>query len=153
MRKLNRFSFGATSSITTSLSLIVGFAATAHQKISIVSALAILAVADNISDSLGIHIYRESENAGQSKWYSVTNFLTRLVLTCIFAAIVILLPRPYMLPIAIAFGMAVLSVLSYLIALDQKINPYVELPKHLAIVTVATVASYFVGKIIRFYLA
>jgi VIT1/CCC1 family predicted Fe2+/Mn2+ transporter len=153
MKQLNRFSFGATSSITTSLSLIVGFASTAHQKISIISALAILAIADNISDSLGIHIYRESEDASQSKWYSVTNFLTRLVLTCIFAAIVIVLPQPYVLPIAIAFGLAVLSVLSYLIALDQKINPCLELPKHLAIATIAMVASYFVGKIVRFYLA
>jgi VIT1/CCC1 family predicted Fe2+/Mn2+ transporter len=152
MKKLNRFSFGATSSIATSLSLIVGFAATVHQKISIISALAILAVADNISDSLGIHIYRESEDAGQPKWSTITNFLTRLVLTCIFAAIVMLVPRPYMLPIAIAFGMAVLSVLSYLIALDQKINPWLELPKHLGIATVAMAASYFVGKIIRFYL-
>ena len=153
MKKLNRFSFGATSSITTSLSLIVGFATTTHQKMGVISALAVLAVADNISDSLGIHIYRESEDAGQPNWYTVTNFLTRLVLTCIFAAIVLLVPEPYMLPIAIVFGMAVLSLLSYLIAIDQGINPYVELPKHLAIATIAMVASYFVGRLIRFYLA
>jgi vacuolar iron transporter family protein len=152
MKDLNRFSFGATSSITTSLSLIVGFATTTHQKISIISALAILAVADNISDSLGIHIYRESEDAGQSKLYTITNFLTRLILTGIFAAIVILLPNPYLVPIAIAFGMVVLSVLSYLIAIDQKINPFVEIPKHLAIAVIAMGASYFVGQIIRFYL-
>lgn len=152
MKKLNRFSFGATSSITTSLSLIVGFSVTVHQKISIISALAILAVADNISDSLGIHIYQESENAGQSKWFTITNFLTRLVLTCIFAAIVLFLPSPYMVPIAIIFGMAVLSILSYWIAIEQKMNPRLEIPKHLAIATVAMIASHFIGKIIHLYL-
>jgi vacuolar iron transporter family protein len=152
MKNLNRFSFGATSSITTSLSLIVGVAATTQQKVTIISALAILAIADNISDSLGIHIYRESENAGQSKLYTLTNFLTRLILTSIFAAIVILLPSPYMEPVAIAFGITVLSVLTYLIAIDQKLNPYLELPKHLAIAALAMVASHFVGEIIRFYL-
>ena len=152
MKNLNRYSFGATSSITTSLSLIVGLDFTTHPKASIISALAILAIADNISDSLGIHIYRESEDAGRSKLYTVTNFLTRFLLTCIFAAIVLLIPHPFMMPLAIAFGIIVLSVLSYMIAVDQKINPYKEIPKHIVIAVIAMVASHFVGEIIRLHL-
>lgn len=149
MKELNRFSFGATSSITTSLSLIVGLDSTAHPKVTIISALAVLAIADNISDSLGIHIYRESEKAHQTSLYTFTNFFTRLVLTSIFAAIVLFLPNPVMVPVTIALGMIVLSVLSYGIAVDQKINPVKEILKHLCIAVIAIIVSHFVGEFIR----
>lgn len=152
MKKLNRFSFGATSSITTSLSIIVGLDATAHPKLTIISALAVLAVADNISDSLGIHMYREAENAHQTTWYTFTNFFTRLVLTGIFAAIVLFLPDHLMVPFTIALGMTVLSVLSYGIAVDQKINPPKEILKHLFIAVIAMTASHFVGESIRLHI-
>ena len=153
MKKLNRFSFGATSSITTSLSLIVGLDATTHPKITIVSALAILAIADNISDSLGMHMYREAENAHQTTLYTFTNFFTRLFLTCIFAAIVLFLPNPVMVPVTLVFGMTVLSVLSYGIAVDQKISPLKEILKHLGIAVFAMVVSHFAGEFIRLHLS
>jgi len=153
MKELNRFSFGATSSITTSLSLIVGLDATAHPKITIISALAVLAIADNISDSLGIHMYREAENAHQTTWYTFTNFFTRLFLTCIFAAIVLFLPNQVMVPVTIALGMTVLSLLSYGIAVDQKISPHKEILKHLFIAVIAIVVSHFVGEFIRLHLS
>ena len=151
MKNLNRFSFGATSSITTSLSIIVGLDATAHPKVTIISALAVLAIADNISDSLGIHIYRESEKAHQTTLHTYTNFFTRLVLTSIFAAIVFFLPNPVMVPVTIALGMIVLSALSYGIAVDQKINPVKEILKHLGIAFIAMIASHFVGQYISSY--
>ena len=153
MKELNRFSFGATSSITTSLSLIVGLDATAHPKTTIISALAILAIADNISDSLGIHMYREAEKAHQTSLYTFTNFFTRLVLTSIFAAIVLFLPNPVMVPVTIALGMTVLSVLSYGIAVDQKISPLKEILKHLCIAVIAMIVSHFVGEFIRLHIS
>lgn len=61
---LSRFSFGITSAIITSLALIVGLDQVSDPKMSIIGALMLLAVADNISDSLGIHIYRESQATG-----------------------------------------------------------------------------------------
>jgi vacuolar iron transporter family protein len=148
IKRLNRFSFGITSSITTSLSLIVGLDTTAHPKASIISALAILALADNISDSLGIHIYRESENSGEPKIYTLTNFLSRFLLTCVFAAIVLLVPKPFAIPLSVVLGLLVLSVLSYFIAIEQKIRPYREIIKHLAIAVFAMIASHFAGEFI-----
>lgn len=148
LKKLNRFSFGVTSSITTSLSLIVGLDNTPHAKTSIIGAMAVLALADNISDSLGIHIYRESENAGQQKFYTLTNFLSRFLLTCIFAGIVLFVPWLYSVVVSIVFGLLVLSLLTYFIAVDQGVDPRREIPKHLAIAIAAMIASHFVGELI-----
>jgi len=148
MKELNRFSFGATSSITTSLSLIVGLYSSAKPKASIISALIILAIADNVSDSLGIHIYRESEDAHKSKLHTITNFLTRLFLTCIFAAFVLFLPKMYGMSISIAFGIIVLSTLSYFIAIDQNISPFREILKHLGIAIALMIASHFLGDLV-----
>jgi hypothetical protein len=56
------FSFGLTSSIITTLGLIVGLHSSTHSKLIIVGGILIIAVADALSDALGIHISEEAEN-------------------------------------------------------------------------------------------
>ncbi|MFZ2455052.1 MAG: hypothetical protein WAX07_01040 [Candidatus Altiarchaeia archaeon] len=91
---LSRYSFGATSAIITSLALIVGLAGAANPRASIVGALLVLAVADNVSDSLGIHVYRESQFRDHrgNRIYTISNFVTRLCITMLFVALVLFLP-------------------------------------------------------------
>ena len=55
------FSFGSTSAIVTSMGVIIGLGAATARTATIVSSLLIFAVADNISDSLSIHMYQEAE--------------------------------------------------------------------------------------------
>ena len=59
MTHLTRFSFGTTSAIVTSLAFVVGLSGSS--KAAIVVSLLVFAVADNVSDSLGLHIFQESE--------------------------------------------------------------------------------------------
>lgn len=59
MRNLTRFAFGATAAIMTSMALIVGLGSANSGKTGIVGGLLIIAVADNLSDTLSIHIYEE----------------------------------------------------------------------------------------------
>ena len=61
----SRFSFGATSSTVTSLGIITGLLQASNPKSIIIGSLLVIAVADNVADSLGIHIYRESTATGQ----------------------------------------------------------------------------------------
>lgn len=83
---LTRCSFGSTAAIVTSVGLIVGFGAATVSRPAIVSALLIVAFADNISDSLSIHIYQESENLEERAAFlaTVTNFLARLMIALSF---------------------------------------------------------------------
>jgi len=148
---LSRFSFGATSAITTSLALIVGLDATTNPRMSIVGALLILAIADNISDSLGIHVYRESQSQRSDdaiKVYSITNFLTRFAVTLAFVAIVLSLPLWPAILASLALGLLVLSVLSYLIAAKQGANPYTAVLHHVGVAVVVMLTSHLAGNLI-----
>src|SRR5690348_9759853 len=65
MVKPARISFGGTAAIVTSMALITGLAAANASKGSVVSALLIAAIADNLTDSLSVHVYQESEGLEQ----------------------------------------------------------------------------------------
>ncbi|MFH0831243.1 MAG: hypothetical protein V1886_00015 [archaeon] len=148
---LSKISFGATSAITTSLALIVGLSKTANPKFSIISSLLILAIADNISDSLGIHIYRESQSSklDYKKMNTFTNFLARFLLTLFFATSVFFLPINYAVAFSVITGIIILSALTYFIALSQKINPFISILKHVSIAVLVMAASFFVSLFIR----
>jgi len=149
-QELSRFSFGATSAIITSLALIVGLGGTANPKTGIVGALLVLAVADNISDSLGIHVYRESQFKDHkgNKIYTVSNFLTRFSITMLFVLLVLYLPIQYAVLASIAIGMSLLCLLSYFIAIYHNASPFWEVVEHVSIAVAVLVASNFLGKAI-----
>ena len=56
------FSFGLTSGVITTLGLIVGLHSGTHSKLVVIGGVLVIAVADALSDALGIHISEESEN-------------------------------------------------------------------------------------------
>src|SRR5512140_2034663 len=80
MPRLRRISFGGTAAIVTSMAVIVGLHASAAQKSTIVGSLLIIALADNLTDSLGVHVYQESERLAEREAFrtTVANFTTRL---------------------------------------------------------------------------
>jgi len=146
---ISRFSFGVTAAITTSMAIITGLDAASNSRLAILSALLIIAIADNMSDSLGIHIYRESQITGtatDARIHTVTNFLARFAVTMVFIALVVALPLEYSVIMSVAFGLSLLTFLSYRIALKRETNPYKEILQHLAIAIVVITISHFVGQ-------
>lgn len=142
-----RFSFGATSAIITNLGIITGLNTLAHPKLSIIGALLVIALADNLSDSFGIHIYQESELIGKKEvWLStLTNFLTRLFVSLTFIIMIIVLPIRLAAVCSVIWGLFVLTVMTYLIAKQQKINPLSAILVHITIAVVVVIASNFIG--------
>src|ERR1017187_5090628 len=53
--QIRNFSFGATAAIVTSIGLIIGLDAATATKATILSGLLIVAIADNLTDSLSVH--------------------------------------------------------------------------------------------------
>lgn len=143
-----KFSFGATSAIITSLGLIIGLDSLSHPKLSIVGGILVIAVADNISDSVGIHIYQESECIPDKEvWFStLSNFFTRILVSFTFIALVIALPIRLAVPCSIAWGLLLLAFMSYTIAKDRGISPYKAIFEHLSIAILVIIASNFAGK-------
>jgi len=144
---LTKFSFGATSAIVTSLALIVGLSRSANPRLTIIGSLLVIAIADNISDSLGIHIYQESEllNSKTVRTATFTNFFTRFFTILIFVLLFAFLPIRYAEILSIGYGIMVLSILSYFIAREQKTNPYRAILNHLAIAILVIIVSGFLS--------
>ena len=149
-----KYIFGATSSIITSLALIIGFNNSANAKISIIGSLLVIALADNISDMLGIHIYQETEGIKtHDVWLSSsTNFLTRFFVSFVFIILVISLPMKTAAVISVAYGLVALAIFSYIIADIKKLNPTRAIVEHLFIaIVIIFLSQLFGGWIIRHY--
>ncbi|HUK40330.1 MAG TPA: hypothetical protein VLX11_04790, partial [Candidatus Acidoferrales bacterium] len=80
------FTFGGASAIVTSMGLVIGLQSATASQATIISGLLIVAVADNISDSLSIHMYQEAEKLEPQAALKATliNFVARLVVALSF---------------------------------------------------------------------
>jgi VIT1/CCC1 family predicted Fe2+/Mn2+ transporter len=148
MSHLTRFSFGATSAIITCLAFIVGLARSSNPKFAIIGSLLVIAIADNISDSLGIHIYQESDlkKSEVVRTSTLYNFLTRFFVILVFILLVYFLPLLYASIMSIIWGISLLIVLSYYIAREQKVNPYKAIVEHVAIAVVVIIFSDYLSE-------
>jgi len=144
MTHLSKFSFGATSAVITSLAFIVGLSSNPEPRLAIIGSLMVFAIADNISDSLGIHIYQESDLKKSSAVAvsTFTNFFTRLLVIGAFALLVLMLPILYAVVASVALGMSLLIALSYLIAKEQGVDPYMAILQHMAVAIVVVAGSF-----------
>jgi VIT1/CCC1 family predicted Fe2+/Mn2+ transporter len=143
-----RFSFGSSAALITNLGLITGLNSTNNAKFSIITSILVIAIADNISDSFGIHVYQESEHVNRREvWVSTaTNFLARLLVSLVFVLLVALLPIGPAVVCSLVYGLLLLTFISYIIAKDEKVNPFLMIAEHLGIALVVILLSEFVGK-------
>ena len=146
----SKFSFGATSSTVTSLGIIFGLLTSGNPKASVIGSLLVIAVADNIADSLGIHIYRESTATKQenTRMFTISNFLTRFGITLTFVALFAVLPLDYAAISCSIIGLGILVFLSYLIGIQRKTSIVREVAIHLGIAIPVIVISHFLGQLI-----
>ena len=143
-----KFSFGATSGIMTNLGLIVGLDKLAHPKTSIIGAILVIAIADNISDSVGIHLYKEAEHITNREVLSstLTNFLARPVISLTFIIFIAVLPIKLAVLCSLAWGLGLLAIMSYTSAKERGANIYIEVLEHIIIALFVVIASKFAGQ-------
>ena len=150
---LKNYIFGSTAAIITDVSLIVGLGAARTGKEPILAGLLTIAVADNISDSLGIHMYKESEGYDQrlSLFSTILNFLSRLLISCTFVAIVLALPMAHAVLVGLIWGLLLIVFISYLISRSNRDNPIKEIVIHVLTAAVVIVLSRYLGHAIAAY--
>ncbi len=142
-----RYAFGATAAIVTSVSLIVGLAAASASRTAIVTGLLIIALADNITDSLSVHMYQESEKLESTAAFRVTltNFGARLFVASSFVALVLTLSIPAASIVAVTWGAVLLSLVTYDVARTRGLSPAREIAKHLAVATLVIAVGRTIG--------
>ena len=148
--RLSTLSFGAVSAIVTSTGLIIGFGAAGISKSTILAGLFIVGLADNLTDSLSIHIYQESEKLEERAAFKATlgNFVTRLFISLSFVMWVLAFSNVNTVLASLAWGIALLTGLTWLVAKSRGANVTTEVLKHLAVATAVIAASQAIGMLI-----
>ena len=143
------FGFGLTSGIITTLGLIVGLNYGTHSKKIVLGGILLIAIADALSDALGIHI---SEEAGSKTvterqiWASTTStIIFKIIFALTFAIPILLFPLQTAIIISILWGILLLSVFSYYIAKKRQEKPLKAIFEHLLIAGIVIIITYFLG--------
>jgi len=141
-------SFGLTSAVITTLGLIVGLHSGTHSRIVVLAGIVTIAVADALSDALGIHISEEAENTHTAReiWEAtVATFLTKFLFAATFLVPVLLLSLSAAIIVNLTWGLSILSVLSYIIARSQGKPPWRIVGEHLVIAMIVIALTNWVG--------
>jgi VIT1/CCC1 family predicted Fe2+/Mn2+ transporter len=147
---LRKISFGGPAAIVTGMALIVGLDAATVGKVTVITSLLIIGLADNLTDSLSVHIYQESERLAQGDALRTTiaNFLVRLLVSISFILVLLLLPTSTAIYVATVWGFVLLSILSYLLARARRVGPFSEVLKHTAIALIVIATSRAIGSLL-----
>lgn len=141
-------SFGLTSGVITTLGLIVGLYAGTQSKLAVVGGVVTIAVADALSDALGIHISEESENTHTPKeiWVAtLATFVTKFVIALTFLGPILLMDLESAVITSVVWGAVALAALSYWVAVAQQVRPWMVIGEHLAVAAAVVIVSHYLG--------
>ena len=141
-------SFGLTSGVITTLGLMVGLHAGTHSRAVVLGGIFTIAIADAMSDALGIHISEESKNSGSTMrvWEAtLATFLAKFVIALTFVVPVAVRPLDQAIVVSVIWGLLLLAVLSFFIARAQGIPPWKVIGEHLLIACCVVAITHVVG--------
>ena len=145
------FSFGLTSGIITTLGLIVGLQSGTHSKTAVIGGVLTIAIADALSDALGIHISEESENKHTSReiWEStVSTFLSKFVFASTFIVPILLFQLSIAVIISVIWGLSLLNIFSFYIAREQNAKIWRVVMEHMVIALMVIIITHYIGNLI-----
>ena len=143
------FSFGFTSAIITTTGLIVGLYFTTSSELAVIGGILTIAVADSLSDALGIHISEESEHLHTATeiWIStISTFVAKLLFSLTFLIPILLFTLPIAVLVDVCWGLFLLAIFSWFLAKAQKSNPWGVVGEHLAVAVVVIILTYLLGQ-------
>ncbi len=148
---LRWISFGSPSAIVTSMALIAGLNAATSAKTTVLASLLIIGLADNLTDSLSVHIYQESERLAQARAFrtTVANFVARFTVSFSFIVLFLALPTDTAIAVCLLWGTFLLALLSYLLAKDRKVSAMLEIAKHVGVAVAVIAISGGIGFLVR----
>ena len=140
--------FGATSGVITTIGLIVGLNSGTRSITAVLGGILVIAVADAMSDALGIHLAEEADpNTDHGHVWAATimTFLTKFVFSISFAIPLLLLPLTTAVAVSVIWGLLVIVILSYFLARSQDESPLYIIGEHLGIAILVLVFSHYIG--------
>ena len=148
-------SFGLTSGIITTLGLIIGLYSSTESKMIIISGILVIAIADSLSDAMGIHITQEEEkkNSPKQVWESTfATLFSKFIFALSFILLIILFNLTTAVVVSVIWGLFLIAVLSFYIAKERKKSASKVIAEHLIITIFVIIATYLIGKAIHIYI-
>lgn len=142
------FSFGLTSGIITTLGLMVGLEAGTGLKLAVIGGVVTIAIADAFSDALGIHMSEEAEHkhCAREIWEAtVSTFVFKFLFTSAFIIPLLIFKLQAAVVVSVIWGLALLGIFSFLMAREQKRNPWKAVTEHLTIALVVITLTHYIG--------
>ena len=140
--------FGATSGVITTIGLIVGLNSGTRSVIAVFGGIMVIAVADAMSDALGIHLAEESDpdtDHGHVWSATIMTFLTKFVFSISFTVPLLLLPLGPAVIASVVWGLLVIVILSYFLARSQDERPLFIIGEHLGIAILVLIFAHYIG--------
>ena len=142
------FGFGLTSGIITTLGMMIGLNQGTHSVSVIVAGIAVIAITDALSDSFAIFMADEAErNSEKSKWEeTISTFISKFSVGVLFALPFFFLEINQAIILSVAFGLILISILTYFIAKAEKRPVAKIMLGHLLVAIVVIIVSGLVGQ-------
>lgn len=140
--------FGATSGVITTLGLMVGLEAGTRSLAAVFGGVVVIAISDAMSDAMGIHLSEEAdpESTRAHIWAAtLTTFVTKFLVAISFALPLLVLPLEQAVIFGAAWGLIIISVMSFFLARLQQAPVWRAVGEHLAIALVVIAVSHYVG--------
>jgi len=146
------FSFGLTSGIITTLGLIVGLYSITESKLAILGGILVIAIADALSDAMGMHVSEESDKKNSKKeiWEAtLSTLLSKFIFALSFVVPILLFSLGTAVIVSIIWGIFLMTTLSFYISKNNKSSPKKVIIEHLVITIFVVVVTYYVGRGVR----
>ena len=142
------FGFGITSGIITTLGLMIGLYAITNSRLAVLGGIITIAIADALSDALGIHVSEEYAGASKKQvWHSTfSTFGFKFLTAIVFIIPVLLMSLKQAVLMNIRIGIILLAISSLMIAKNKKQKwPVKIFIEHLSIAILVILVTYFLG--------
>ncbi|MFP4423935.1 MAG: hypothetical protein ACLFP2_01760 [Candidatus Woesearchaeota archaeon] len=142
--------FGLTSGIITTLGLIVGLHSGTGSRDVVISGIVVIAIADGLSDALGVHISEEAgKNTTAHIWEAtICTFLAKFFTAMLFILPILFLEISIAIFTSIIMGIGLIALFSYYISMHDK-NPYRPVFEHIFIAVLVVAISHLIGSFLH----
>ncbi len=148
---LKGLGFGLTSGAINTLGIIVGLHSGTHSQLAVLAGILVLAIADAMSDAIGIHISEEAEGEHATKEIWEATFFTfssKFLFALSFVPLIIFLENFTAILASVVWGLFLIVIVSLLTAKLQDKNVYRAIAEHLLVTIVVIVVAHFFGDVI-----
>lgn len=142
------FSFGLPSGIVTTLGLMVGLNSSTQSQFIVIGGILTIAIADSLSDAMGMHFSQESENhlSHEEIWKStIFTLLAKFIFSIIFIIPVLFLPLNLAILVSVLMGAYLIFAISLILARERNEDPIKVIGSHLLITISVILIAHFVG--------